>query len=144
MTKYTALDIAKYVINKCNNDDKSISNLQLQKILYFLQLEHLKKNGVVLFNDDIEAWHYGPVVADVYYEYSKYGADKIEKNQEVEVEVEEKTTTIINPIVEEKREKKPWLLVEETHKKGGSWDKVYNERGNGHVIEIELMRELDI
>lgn len=39
---YKALDISKYIINKCVNDEKYISNLQLQKILYFIQKEFLK------------------------------------------------------------------------------------------------------
>ena len=34
---YNALDIAKYIITKCNKDGFPISNLQLQKILYNLQ-----------------------------------------------------------------------------------------------------------
>lgn len=31
---YKTLDVAKYIINKCINDNFPISNMQLQKILY--------------------------------------------------------------------------------------------------------------
>lgn len=38
-----ALDVAKYIINKCIELNKPISNLQLQKIMYFVHLGYLKK-----------------------------------------------------------------------------------------------------
>lgn len=34
---YDALDIAKYIVDKCTVEKCPITNLQLQKILYFLQ-----------------------------------------------------------------------------------------------------------
>lgn len=34
---YKAIDIAKNIINKCTIDKHPISNLQLQKILYYIQ-----------------------------------------------------------------------------------------------------------
>ena len=40
---YQAIDIAKYIIGKCTADNQPISNLQLQKILYFLQRKYLNK-----------------------------------------------------------------------------------------------------
>ena len=36
---YSALSMAKYIIDKCTKDKYPISNLQLQKILYYIQRE---------------------------------------------------------------------------------------------------------
>ena len=72
-----ALEVAKYVVTKCKKDEYPISNLQLQKILYYIQHDFLKKNNKPLFDDDFEAWKFGPVVPSVYYEYSYLGALKI-------------------------------------------------------------------
>ena len=53
---HTALDIARYIINKCIDLGRPVSNLQLQKILYYVQGEYMKKNdGEPLFSDEIEA-----------------------------------------------------------------------------------------
>lgn len=38
-----ALTLAQYVVTKCVHDGCPISNLQLQKILYFIQAAALKK-----------------------------------------------------------------------------------------------------
>ncbi len=34
---YNALDVAKYIITYCKKNQKPISNLKLQKLLYFVQ-----------------------------------------------------------------------------------------------------------
>ena len=39
---YSAVDLAKYIINKCVKDEVPISNIQLQMILYCIQKEFLK------------------------------------------------------------------------------------------------------
>ena len=74
---YNAIDLARYIISKCSKEQCPISNLQLQKILYYIQVEWLSKNNEPLFNNDICAWQFGPVVPDVYYLYNGYGASKI-------------------------------------------------------------------
>ena len=69
---YKAIDIAKYIINKSIDFNRPISNLQLQKILYYVQGEYIKvTKGCKLFDEDLEAWAYGPVVPEVYYEFNK-------------------------------------------------------------------------
>ena len=40
---YVALDLSKYIISKCVRDGHPISNLQLQKILYYIQVYFLKQ-----------------------------------------------------------------------------------------------------
>ena len=53
---YTALDIAKWVISFCYNKEQPISNLQLQKILYFLWVDYFNRTDEHLFEDEIFAW----------------------------------------------------------------------------------------
>ena len=71
---YSAVELSKYIITKCARENKPISNLQLQKILYFIQKEYLQKKGVPAFNDPIEAWRFGPVVPESYYFFCGAGA----------------------------------------------------------------------
>lgn len=55
---YNAIDLARYIISKCSKEQCPISNLQLQKILYYIQVEWLSKNNEPLFNNDICAWQF--------------------------------------------------------------------------------------
>ena len=43
---YSALELSKYIVTKCINDGKPISNLQLQKILYYIQRDFLNKESL--------------------------------------------------------------------------------------------------
>lgn len=68
---YSALDIAKYVINWFETLDEPITNLKLQMLLYYIQGECLaKNNGRPCFNDDIESWKFGAVIPSVYRKYT--------------------------------------------------------------------------
>lgn len=74
---YKANDVAKYCIQYTNNHGGSISNSKLQKVLYFLQAEHLIDHGTPLFKEEIEALFLGPVVRVVYDRYLAFGSNPI-------------------------------------------------------------------
>ncbi|MDR3585282.1 MAG: DUF4065 domain-containing protein [Desulfosporosinus sp.] len=136
---YSALDVAKYVINKCTAENRPISNLQLQKILYFVQRKYLVNYGRVLFDDEIQAWQFGPVVPEVYYQYCGFGSMAITMNYLIDMDADDSSQ--IGATVEEKRCKNPWDLVEETHSEGKAWASIYrNGLGNHMTIPVELIR----
>jgi uncharacterized phage-associated protein len=69
-----ALDIAKVILRLVDPEyGDIISNLKLQKLLYYVQGFHLAMFDRPLFKEDVVAWTYGPVVKEVYQEYKKYG-----------------------------------------------------------------------
>ncbi|RDY30158.1 Panacea domain-containing protein [Lachnotalea glycerini] len=79
MSKYKVLDVCRYIINYSNNKNYGISNLKLQKILYFVQAYFLTntKLQTPCFEEKIEAWDFGPVVPEAYHEYKQYGSGNI-------------------------------------------------------------------
>ncbi len=75
---YQALDIAKYLIHCANlEEDDLITNLKLQKLLYYAQGFHLALFDSPLFSSAIYAWQYGPVVPEVYHEYKQYSCNSL-------------------------------------------------------------------
>lgn len=74
----SALDVARYLLTLVDQDAGDLmSNLKLQKLLYYSQGYHLALYGQPLFHEDIVAWQYGPVVREVYHEYKFYGREGI-------------------------------------------------------------------
>ena len=139
---HTAMEIARYIIDKCTGENHPISNLQLQKLLYCIQKSFLRK-GEPAFRDDIEAWLIGPVVREVYHTYCGYGASRIRMRYEVNLEPNYRE--VINPIVEEKRDLNPWEFTEEIYALGSAWDATYeNGRGSYRVISLDLIREKEM
>ncbi|MCD8213112.1 MAG: DUF4065 domain-containing protein [Campylobacter sp.] len=137
-----ALDVARYILTKCNKDGQPISNLQLQKILYYAQYEFLVNYGKPLFDDDFAAWKFGPVIPSVYYEYSHMGAFKIGANyndyNKILDNMSENEVNELDNIIIDKRDINAWRLVDNTHKKGKAWDIVFKDgSGMGDIISKE-------
>lgn len=78
MTK--AIDVADYIIEVSQEKGHPVSNLMLQKTMYFLHAIRLVESKCPLIDEDcFEKWTYGPVVKSVYDEYSSYGSNTISK-----------------------------------------------------------------
>lgn len=135
---YLALNMAKYIIDKCTKDKCPISNLQLQKILYYIQREFLQQ-GTIAFSENIEAWQFGPVVPEVYKQYCGFGALPIRMRYIAVIQSNDENR--INPIIEKKRILNPWDMVNDTHSPGKAWDLIYRGGlGDHQVIPQELIK----
>jgi uncharacterized phage-associated protein len=75
--KYDAFTIAKWFIAWAEAEDAEVSNLKVQKLLYFAQGHHLATFSRPLFVDPIQAWSHGPVVQEVYRHLRAFGAGPI-------------------------------------------------------------------
>lgn len=77
-----AHEIAKYFVSLVDEDaGDSISNLKLQKLLYYAQGGFLAMYDQPLFPEAIKAWEHGPVVPQVYHAYKEFGAGPIRVEQ---------------------------------------------------------------
>ena len=74
---YRVLDVCQYIIEYSNEKGYGISNLKLQKLLYFIQAEFLVESDEKCFPEKIIAWDFGPVVLEAYREYKIYGSCQI-------------------------------------------------------------------
>lgn len=75
-----ATDCADYIVKKAQKLGKKITNLQLQKILFFMAAEYQRGGANYPFSEEekFEAWGYGPVMPEVYQEYKGYESAPIE------------------------------------------------------------------
>ena len=73
------IDIANYfLVLDQQNDGDGISNLKLQKLVYYAQGFYAAiNNGKSLFDAPIEAWTHGPVVPELYHRYKEHGRDHL-------------------------------------------------------------------
>lgn len=122
-----------YLVNLFKHDnDKNITQLQVQKLMYFFEAYYMNvKNVDSLYECPFKAWAFGPVAIPLYTRYKNLGDSKI-----VLTENEEK---IGNSIKEEKKEMLQNIyevfgknldamqLVSYTHMIGSPWHKKWNE-----------------
>lgn len=126
MRPYDALEIAEYIIERCNQNHLPITNLKLQKILYFVQAQFMVQFGTPCFYNIMQAWDYGPVVPDVYHKYKVYGNTNIPScgNKSYDFEIDEQQT--LNDIIDRASEYSASRLVEITHNQS-PWIDAYNK-----------------
>ena len=78
----TCHDIGKYFIWLAHETGSFISNLKLQKLVYYSQAWHLAVYKEPLFEEDFEAWVHGPVIKKLYNKYKHYQWKLIEEEVE--------------------------------------------------------------
>lgn len=133
-----ATDLAKYIINTSPSE---LSNLILQKTMYFVELDYRKRTGQQLIKEDFEAWQYGPVVPSVYEEYRSYGSRYIDSADSPNMP-HNVDTNIIDKTVDRCSDRESWELVEESHRRDGAWQKTLNNSGYlGDTIKQEFIAE---
>lgn len=132
-----AQDLAQYIIN---NFERCVSNIELQKIMYFVVLKHYKDTGEYLLDEDFEAWLCGAIIHSVYTEYKNYGTSSIDKTDE-RIELEESIKNRIDFILSICFQYNYWDLVGMFHAKGGAWQTTYNTKQKGKILRELIQKE---
>ncbi|HXD33894.1 MAG TPA: type II toxin-antitoxin system antitoxin SocA domain-containing protein [Pyrinomonadaceae bacterium] len=85
----TALHVANYFLSQTDEEAGDlISNLKLQKLVYYAQGFHVAMfEKTALFPDQIEAWTHGPVVDSLYHEFKTFGAGPIPRPVDFDSEI---------------------------------------------------------
>ncbi len=138
---YKAFAVANYILDKLGKHKiKDVTNLKLQKLLYFAYGINLVLYDDILFDSNIHAYRLGPVIPDVYREFKDHGKNiittrahflKDDDSGEVELASYSDFTTndkkSIDIACSAKGHTKAWDLVDITHRKHSAWSKVYKE-----------------
>ena len=146
-SEISALDVAKYLIGLAQRDGNPITNLRLQKLLYYAWGNYWQNYQQNLFDvekEPIEAWDWGPVVNVVYQEYKKYDDDFLEISNE-------EFNNAKKNISKEKQEFMEKFdiaysktltrdMVNTSHCER-PWRETYKENAQHNKINVELLRE---
>lgn len=98
-----------------NIDVEGISNLKLQKLLYYAYGGYLALYNQHLFNEPIVAWQHGPVVENVYRQYRAYGSHSIDKFDAPETTFTQEEVGVLKWVYEEFGQYTAWALRNKTH-----------------------------
>ncbi len=98
------------------NEGDGISNLKLQKLVYYAQGFYSAIFDKTLFDEEIHAWTHGPVVPELYHQYKHHGSnhippiDKFDTNSLTKEEIE-----LIEEVYEVFGQYSAWKLRNMTH-----------------------------
>ncbi len=122
---------AKFFIMLANqSEDDFITNLKLNKLLYYAQGVHLARTDTPLFGEEIEAWQYGPVVPSVYRTYKVCGRNPIPA-QDGSLSKDDFDPEDLETLLDVEREYGQYTgakLVSLTHSQGSPWRGAYDAK----------------
>lgn len=132
--------IANFVLDYCAANDRKVTNLALQKIVYFCHVWSLVELKKPLLKHQFEAWQHGPVLQYLYHQFKEYDRSPITgravaldrftgKKIKVEYRFDQTTTDLLTRVVDFYSRLSAGYLVELSHAEGGPWDQTWNHGG---------------
>lgn len=138
---YSTLSIANYFITLGLEENKPITPMKLQKLVYFAHGFYLANFNKPLINESIQAWRYGPVIYTIYRVFKIYGNSPITNTVQFTPDIkEQELPSEVKDFLQE-----VWDLLKEydaiqlsnlTHVRKSPWDVVVEN--NGAIISNSL------
>lgn len=129
---------AEYIISYFNEKGKDITNLKLQKLLYFLEAIYMVlADEDKLFDEDFYAWDFGPVNDEIYKKYKFFINMPLSCDGPIVIPNENKR--YIDELYKNFGDYKGYELVAISHQNGSPWD-IINKYYNSNIpdnIKIE-------
>lgn len=142
--KNKVLGIALEFVDRGMKQSLPITQMKLQKMLYFAQGIHLVTNNLEpMFDDKFQAWQYGPVIPIIYHEYKLYGnrpimdTDWVSSVSKKSHEIENSTMKSIDVAWNVTKEISAVKLSNWTHAQDSPWKKYYIPGVNDIIIPNE-------
>ncbi|RRD38452.1 DUF4065 domain-containing protein [Leptotrichia sp. OH3620_COT-345] len=143
----TALNIANNFLERAFAENISISPMKMQKLIYILYKEYLRRTGRALFSERFEAWQYGPVLPNVYSEFKGYKSGAIKNfaldadNSITKVKMVPGSDffNVFNEVWHEYAGYSGVELSRFTHQEHGAWERAIND--NTFILKDENIRE---
>ncbi|MEL6469740.1 MAG: type II toxin-antitoxin system antitoxin SocA domain-containing protein [Cyanobacteria bacterium J06623_4] len=147
---YRAKAVANFFLMMGRNEGVPITPLKLQKLIYFAHGWCLAIAKKPLIQESIEAWRYGPVIANLYYEFREFGSHpitrpaKYTRDAETQIEADDFTVSLLKKVWDEYKAYGPLELSAMTHLPNTPWKvarhKIAPEKFNV-TISDELIKE---
>jgi len=136
---YSAPLIAYAFVKKGLETGKPVTQMKLQKMVYFAHGYHLAKWGTPLIKEPFEAWQFGPVAPAIYNEFNLYGSDPIELHEPARIEHALRTLSpeakeAIDYTWEATKDVSAYKLSGWTHKASSPWAAAYRPNVPDTVI----------
>jgi len=135
---YEASTIALwFIFMNCKNrlETNIMTNMKIQKLLYYAQVYHLIKNSKKLFNEDILAWEHGPVIREVYDQYRKFKDREIIVKDFSDINIDKQTENLLMEVYSKYNGFTAVQLRNLTHK-----EKPWKNTKRDNVIDIDLIK----
>jgi len=127
----SAIAVAQAFLDLAKKEGRSLSHMQLQKLVFFAHGIHLAAyDGEPLIDDEIRAWDFGPVIPSLYERLRKFGRDDVSPIISPEdrdtIDPSSNEMQAIRSVWKAYKGYSAWELSNITHRPGSPWSKVWS------------------
>jgi uncharacterized phage-associated protein len=138
---HSAMEVANAFLALAQSEGVRLTNMQLQKLVYIAYGFFAAVFNEQMFDDEIQAWSFGPVIPNLYHKLKRYGAGEVATFLDVDGQIEDNSPEmkIIESVWESYKDKSAPELSSLTHEEGTPWSKVWKkERRNTKIPHHEI------
>ncbi|CNE16450.1 TPA: SocA family protein [Yersinia enterocolitica] len=138
----TCFDVADYILAHSDEENSGdlISNLKLQKLVYYAQGFSLALLDRPLFEEPIEAWMHGPVVPELYHKYKDNGTQALPVPADVDFsKYSDDEKELLDEVYKIYGQFSAWKLRNMTHDEN-PWKETYVEGAGSREISNDSMK----
>ena len=139
---YSAIEVANVFIELARQNGINLTNMQLQKLVYIAFGFYVAVFNSRMFDDEIQAWNFGPVIPNLYRALRKYGAGEVSSFIDTDNSIKENSPEmkIIESVWDSYRDFDAIQLSEMTHQEGTPWFAVWKKAKRETKIPLDLIR----
>lgn len=140
---YSPCAVANCFLELSQENDIPVTNLKLQKLIYFANGLYLATTGVRLVTESFQAWTYGPVLASLYRELKIFGSDPITVKTLSCADVIPADTLAyrtIRAVWDRMKDFSAYQLVELTHAANSPWEKAIARGKFSELSDTEIIQ----
>lgn len=137
---YSVKEIANWILDFADFKNVKLTNMALNKLVYFAYEHSLMSTGRKLTNAKIEAWDHGPVFREIYSAFKKYGAEPISERASrynpgtnsveiVKPTIAPSDEVLLIEVIEPLIRLPAYILREISHDAAGAWSQVWYHAG---------------
>lgn len=135
---------AYYLIKLFNDNNKEITPLHIQKLMYFFEAYYMNvKDTNKLYECDYQAWNFGPVAIPLYRKFKKYGRNNIMLNEEerkIADGITNEKKELLKKIYEAFSDFSAMDLVNFTHADGSPWKEAWDYKEYSIINKDKLKK----
>ena len=141
MTAFPPLAVANAVLEEADSQGKSLTIMQLLKLVYIAHGWSLALLKAPLINEEPEAWQHGPVFPSIYREFRRFGSQRIHGRAAgpfgsiPHADLSDQQQSVVKSVVRNYGDMHAFALSRMTHEPGTPWFVTYRD-GHGASDDI--------
>ncbi len=141
MNRVKSVNVAAYLLSLADKDGIGLSPLKLIKLVYMCEGWSLALRGKPLIRESIEAWQYGPVIAELYSKIRHFRASPVSLSGDEDDILSTDQQELVNSVYRAYNHLSGMQLSDLTHQAGTPWSQIWDKHNRKQIIPRDMITD---